>query len=279
MAPDGGLAYVSNFGLLEANHKVGTAGTTISVLDLEKLTERARFKLPDGYTAPHGLKLRPSKFNELFTNTEEGKEGMVVFDTASGAVLRTFALPPGVHNFVFDADGSHLFAFTMTEKVCRIDAESGHVETCTEAGSPRGIGWTADGRYVMVSGKNEIRLLDPVRLSTVRQIGKLDLGQVFYTAATADGRWFLAPAVLDRVLLAIDPKSGEVKHRVETGSPLMVGLDPDRKHAWISNVRTAGVLAEGKAREGGVSLLDLSTFTFTPVPGLVDANGIAVSSK
>src|SRR5437879_1262929 len=72
LAPDGRTAYVSNFGLLEANHKIGVPGTTISVIDIESHAERAQFRLPAGSTAPHGLKLRPPAHRELFTNAEEG---------------------------------------------------------------------------------------------------------------------------------------------------------------------------------------------------------------
>ena len=281
MTPDGRIAYVSNFGLLEANHKIGTPGTTISVLDLQTLSERTRFKLPEGFAAPHGLKLRPPKYKELFTNTEEGGGGMVVFDSDSGAVLRTFVLPPGVHNFVFSADGSLLFAFTMTGKICRISPDNGKVSRCADAGSPRGLSWTADHRYLILSGKDEILLLDPASLGFVKRIGKLDVGQIFYTAATTDGHWLLAPAVVDGLLLVVDTTTGTVAHRIETGSPLMLALDPDGKHAWMSNVRVPAGFSgpESKGRDGGVSLLDLTTFAVTPIPGIVDTNGVAISSQ
>ena len=280
ITPDGHLAYVSNFGLLEANHKVGTPGTTISVIDLQAPKERTRFALPDGFTAPHGLKLRPAKYKELFTNTEESGSGMVVFDAASGAVLRTFVVPPGVHNFVFNADGSWLFAFTLTGKICQIAPDTGKVKTCIETGSTRGLSWTADHRYLVASGKDEILFLSPVRLGVVKRIEKLDVGQIFYTAATPDGRWLLAPAVLNGVLLSVNASTGAVEHRIETGSPLMLALDPDGKHAWVSNVLVpAGFSGPGsKGQPGGVSLLDLTTFTVTPIPGIVDTNGIAISS-
>jgi len=281
VAPDGTTAYVSNFGLLEGNHKIGTPGTTISVVDLHHPAERARFKLPPGFTAPHGLKLRPPKYRELFTNAEEGSAGMVVFDAVSGAVLRTFPLPPGVHNFLFNADGSALFAFTFTGKVCRIDPHSGKVAVCVETGSPRGLAWTADGRSLIVSGKGELLIREPAHLSVVRRITNLGVGQIFYPAATADGRWLLAPAVLDGVVLVVDASTGKVAHRIETGSPLMVALDPDGKHAWISNVLVpAGLFGpDTKAREGGVALLDLTTFTTTAVPGIADANGLAITHR
>lgn len=281
LAPEGSTAYVSNFGLLEGNHKVGTPGTTISVVDLKHPAERTRFKLPAGFTAPHGLKLRPPKYHELFTNAEEGSGGMVVFDALSGTVLRTFPLPPGVHNFLFNADGSALFAFTLTGKVCRIDPESGKVAVCVETGSPRGLAWTADGRSLIVSGKGELLIIEPSHLSVVRRITNLGVGQIFYPSATADGHWLLAPAVLDGVVLAVDASTGAVAHRFETGSPLMVALDPDGKHAWISNVLVpAGLFGpDTKAREGGVVLLDLMTFTTTPISGIPDTNGLAITSR
>ena len=281
LTPDGRTAYVSNFGLLEANHKVGTPGTTISVLDLRRLTERTRFTLPAGFTAPHGLKLRPPKYHELFTNAEEGTTGMVVFDATSGSVLRTFPLPSGVHNFIFNADGSALFAFTMTGKVCRIDPEQGKIAACIDTGSPRGLAWTADHRYLIVAGKGELLILDPAQLSVIKTMTNLGVGQIFYPAATPDKRWLLAPAVLDGVVLAIDASTGAVAHRIETGSPLMLALDPNGKHAWISNVLVPAGFAgtNTKGRDGGVVLLDLTTFATTAIPGIPDTNGLAITSR
>lgn len=193
VTPDGRTAYISNFGLLEVNHKAGTPGTTISVLDLERRVESRRFHLPAGFAAPHGLKLRPPKYRELFTNAEEGSEGMVVFDAASGTVLRTFPLPAGVHNFVFNSDGSALFAFTTSGKVCRINPESGKVGVCVETGSPRGLTWTGDGRYLIVSGKGELLLLDPQSLSVVKRFGDLGVGQIFIPSRARMAAGFLLP--------------------------------------------------------------------------------------
>ena len=127
LTPDGRTAFISNFGLLEVNHQVGTPGTTISVLDIVRGAERAKFRLPAGATAPHGLKLRPPKYRELFTNAEAGNEMMIVFDANTGRVLRSFALPRGVHNFLFNADGTAVLAYTTTNEVLRIDPARGAV--------------------------------------------------------------------------------------------------------------------------------------------------------
>jgi DNA-binding beta-propeller fold protein YncE len=278
VTPDGLTAFVSNFGLLEANYKVGTPGTTLSVIDIDHRRERARYHLPEGYTAPHGLKLRPPRHRELFTNTEIGKEAMVVFDAASGDIARTFPLPPGVHNFLFNADGSVLFAFTPKGEVLSLDAESGKLLGRATTGSPRGLAWTSDSHDLIVSGRNEILFLHPATLSIERRIADLGVGQVFYPQATPDGRFILAPAVLDGVVLVIDVKTGEVSHRIPTGSPLLFILSRDGRHAWISNVLVPAAMLgpNGVGREGGVTRLDLTTFSVTPIPGTPDANGLAV---
>lgn len=279
LAPDGITAYVSNFGLLEANLQVGTPGTTISVLDCQASVEITRFTLPEGFTAPHGLKLRPPDYRELFTNAEMGLTGMVVFDAHKGSVSRTFALPPLVHNFVFDADGAWLYIFTLAGQVFRLDPRDGSVAAKIHTGSPRGLAWTADKRHLIASGRGEMLLLDALNLTVARRISGLGVGQIFYPAATPDGQWILAPAVLDGVVLVIEAGTGRIAHCVETGSPLLLALDPDGTAAWVSNVRIpAGLFGpETQPREGGVTHLDLSSFEISPVPGLVDANGLALT--
>ncbi|MGC4051846.1 MAG: hypothetical protein QM757_21085 [Paludibaculum sp.] len=227
-------------------------------------------------TAPHGLKLRPPGHRELFTNSEVGREGMVVFDAASGHVLRTFDLPPGVHNFVFQADGRALYAFTTTGRVLRVDPERGTLLAQAEIATPRGLGWTADGRRLIAGGRNELVLLNPEDLSVEARYGQLGVGQVFYASASTDGRWILAPAVLDGVLLILDAKTGRVERRIQTGSPLLTVADGAQ--VWISNVLVPPQMmpADAPPRNGGISLMDLRTFGITSIDGVPDANGIAV---
>lgn len=277
LTPDGKTAFVSNFGLLEVNHHVGTPGNSISVLDVSGGSERERFLLPDGCRAPHGLKLRPAAFTELFTNTESGKEEMVVFDTRSGGILRTFPLPPGVHNFVFAPDGTSLYAYTINNEVFRLDPQDGKILAEAKIPAPRGLAWTADHRQLLVGSKDALFVLNPTDLGAERQITQLGVGQIFYPTASPDGKWVFAPAVLDGTVLAISTTTWTVEHRIKSESPLQLVVDGD--HAWISNVLVPQMMlqTDSPPRKGGIVFLDLTNFTTSVVAGAPDANGIAAS--
>ena len=276
---DGETAYVTNFGLLEANHKVGNPGTTVSVIDVSKKRERTRFALPDTARAPHGLKLRPGHPNELFTNTEEGVEEMVVFDTTNGSVLRTFPLPSGVHNFIFSPDGSNCYAFTTTDRVLRLSATDGRIIAERRVPQVRGLSWTSDHSQLVVGGRGQVLVLNPETLSTTRTFADLPVGQTFYPSSSPDGRAFYAPAVLDGALIVIDGSSGRVRQRITMSSPLQVLFDGNQ--AWVSNVKVpTSMLKPGeKERLGGLVRLDTLTGQIEEIKGTEDANGIALAGR
>lgn len=276
VAPDGRIAYVSNFGLLEANHKIGTPGKSISVIDVVAGREIRKFMLPAPCLAPHGLKLRPPTYQELFVNAEEGQQALVVFAAHSGQLLRQIPIPPSVHNFIFDASGSRLYAFAIDGSVYRIDPEKGTVLAQAKVNSPRGLTWTSDGKELIASGKGELVLLNPNTLAVTRRISELQVGQIFYSKALTDGKTILAPAVLDGVVLVVNLRTGKVEKRIKTdGGPLQVCLDPSGLRAWIANVPLP---AKGQSDAVGITELDLQTCATRPIPGFPDVNGIAVTN-
>jgi DNA-binding beta-propeller fold protein YncE len=282
LSSDGRIAYVSNFGLLEANFKVGVPGKTISVIDIARGAEVKKLALPDGpLAAPHGVKLRPGMTvgSELFTNAEIG-DTMLVFDPISGKILRTFPLPSGVHNFIFSPDGASLYAFSTKGQVFKINPNLGHIDATANVASPRGLAWSADNAHLIVAGKGEIQLLDPQTLTAAKVFTGFDVGQLYYPTASPDGRLIFAPAVLEGVVLVIDAATGKVLQRVPTGSPLSVTIQPDQKTAWVSNVHVPPQMQAPGSQPllGGVSSLDLATFRITPLPDVIDANGLAISS-
>jgi DNA-binding beta-propeller fold protein YncE len=278
LSAEGHTAYVSNFGLLEANHHIGVPGTNVAVIDVQGRRVSGELELPKGLTGPHGLKLRPPRYQELFTNTEIGVETMVVFDVRTHKVKRQFALPEGVHNFVFKADGSALYAFTLKGQVCRIDPDSGAVIANATLGSPRGLAWSRNEQFLISSGKNELVYLNPNDLSVIRRVGDLGVGQIFYPSLTPDGKRILAPALIDSLVLVVDVDTGEVLARVKTGSPLMQSFLADGKVAVTSNVMVpAGLFSpDSTARDGGLVLIDLNTYQTTVIPGITDLNGLAI---
>jgi DNA-binding beta-propeller fold protein YncE len=276
LSEDGRTAYISNFGLLEADHKVGIPGTTISVIDVVQKRERTRFTLPAGARAPHGLKVRPGHPSELFTNTEDGQEEMVVFNKNDGTVLRTFPLPKGVHNFIFSENGSDCYAFTTADSVVRLDPKDGRILAQAAIPKVRGLAWTSDHTRLLAGGRGQLLLLNPKDLTVTRTFANLSVGQIFYPSASPDGRFFFIPAVLDGVLLVIDAQTGELQKRIATGSPLQVVFDG--KNAWVSNVKVpVSMLPAGASeRRGDLVRLDLSSYRFRSIEDTEDANGIAV---
>jgi outer membrane protein assembly factor BamB len=188
-----------------------------------------------------------------------------------------FALPHGVHNFVFSPDGTALYAFTTTNTILKLDPQSGAILATATIPSPRGLAWTTGAGQLIVGAKNELVFLNPSTLAIDKRWGPLGVGQVFYPTGSSDGKWIFAPAVLDGVVLVIDASTGAVAHRIQTGSPLQVIEDGNR--LWISNVLVPpAMLPAGAARRrGGIVALDLTTWSTTSIPGIEDTNGLAVS--
>jgi hypothetical protein len=256
---------------------VGTPGNSISVIDIAKRQERTRFPLPARARAPHGLKLRPEHPEELFTNTEDGLEEMVVLNATNGSVLRTFPLPAGVHNFIFSENGDDLYAFTITDRVLRLSPMDGSILAQAAVPHVRGLSWTSDHSQLLAGGRGEIELLDQKDLRVARTFSGLPVGQTFYPSPSPDGQAFYVPAVIDGVLLVVDANTGEVRKRIATGSPLQVLFDG--KYAWVSNVKVpASMLSPGEhERPGGLVRLDLATYQFQSIMNTEDANGIALA--
>ena len=81
VSADGKTAYVSNFGLNDADNRNGTPGDTVSVIDIENARVRTELHLPYGLKAPHGLGFRPQHSRELFVNAEQGDQMVVCLDS------------------------------------------------------------------------------------------------------------------------------------------------------------------------------------------------------
>ena len=268
VSQDGKTAFVSNFGLNDADNRDGIAGSTISAIDIASATLRAELRLPDSLKAPHGLAMRPGDRNELFTNAEQG-DRMVVFDGRNAHVMRTFSLPAGIHNFVFSKAGTEIFAFTPQGVVFRLNADSGGVEVTRDFGRPvRGLAWGSDHRHLLVSSRGAIELVDAKTLATQRRFLLPTATQSFYCAESPDGRFVLAPAVFAGEVTVFDARTGSPIEHLHTGTPLRVLMSPDGERAYVANV---------SARGKEISVIDMHSFAVTHIPGLEDVNGLALS--
>lgn len=261
VAPGGRVAYVSLFGITDYDSRIGTPGTRIARIDLTKGSISAFYTLPKGLAAPHGLKLRPPKRRELFVNAEAGGDAMVVFDAASGRVLRRFPLPPGLHNFVFARDGESLYGFAGARGVSRIDATTGRVIAHRDLGSPvRGLFVAASGN-VLAAGRGEIAVLSGTDLEVVARRKAPRAGQHVYLAELADGT-VVAPS-LDDGGVSVFPSQPRPVGFVPTGkTPIAARQGPDGR-VYVTN-----------ADDDHVTVLDAGLTPVSVLPGLSQPNGL-----
>jgi len=188
------------------------------------------------------------------------------------------ANPNLVHNFVFDRSGSRLYAFALDGNVYSIDPDRGIVLAQSNVGSVRGLTWTSDGRQLIASGKGELVLLSPATLAVTRRISGLQVGQIFYPTALADGKTVLAPAAVDGVLLVVNLQTGTVEKRIRIGAPLQLCLGPSGARAWITNVAAIRRDSAGaQSGRGGITELDLRNDTTREIGGFLNVNSIAVA--
>jgi DNA-binding beta-propeller fold protein YncE len=263
VTPDGRTAFVSQFGMRDFSHEIGSAGDHISRIDLRAGASSAQFALPGALRGPHGVKLRPGG-REVFTNAEIG-DAMVVFDVRTGAVRRTFPLPAHVHAFTFSHDGRAVFAFALADGVYKLDAETGAVLAHADLGSPaRSVQVSRNGRELLVAARGEVVFLDTGDLAVLRRFAVSGVTQVIYASMDEAAGLVLAPAPGEDVAVFLDIATGAERARVALGhTPTSTAFGPDGR-AYINNVGDTFVTA-----------VDLSDFSATRVGAFQRPNGLA----
>lgn len=262
---DGRFAYVSNFGLSDAKERAGTPGNTISVIDIKQGIEVRQFTLNERWRAPHGVKLRPGKARELFTNVEVSDQ-MIVLDTKTGDTLRRFPVAKGVHNFLFAQDGLTLYASAVDGAIYQLSAIDGKELARVNIGSPvRGMCWTADGQHLLATGWGELVELS-AGLAVERRMKVEGTTLLLYPAARGD-RWYV-PAVYEHTIVVMDARTGKEVGRIGAPGPLGVQFAPDGRRAYVPNVGPTG---------DRITVIDLGTEATTDVMGFQNANGLGFS--
>ncbi|HUG68472.1 MAG TPA: hypothetical protein VMM76_12035 [Pirellulaceae bacterium] len=281
LSADGRTAYVTHFGLKDYDELIGATGSTISIIDVEKMCELRRlytFGFDHGeetieeqfykYRAPHGVKLQPNT-NRLFVNVEANLGGtnnhhMLVYDlnTDASVPAAVWDIPEKTHNFVFSKDGKSLWLFSGPDGVTRFEfttiAQFPPDQKATfvrEVGTDeqqrlaiRGLTLTPDGERLIASGQGEILVLDSESLRLLHAIPVPDVRQFLYSSVTADGRFLLAPAVWEGKVVIIDLARQKVVQELLLGSdPVHVALSPDERSAYVTH-----------GRDNYISVLDIT---------------------
>jgi len=264
----GKKCFISNFGLEDYDLRIGKTGNMISVVDpfagkvVKELYTAADTAVHNG---PHGIKVRPGKYRELFVNTEIGGDTMLVFDTQHLIAKRKFALPKGTHNFSFSPRGDSLWIMAGQNGVYRIDPVNGALLQHADLPTPvRGL--LIAKQWIIASCKNEIFLLSKTNLSILKHFNNLQLkaGLILYSNITDDQKYILAPAPFDSVVLVIDAATGEVVHRLQTGDT-PINVQVSGMHGYVSH-----------AKDDYIGTIDLSTFRTSKDLKAFGTNGLIV---
>lgn len=260
--------FISNFGLEDYDLRIGKTGNVISVVDpykgelVKELYTSADTSVHNG---PHGIKVRPGKYRELFVNTEIGGDTMLVFDTQHLTIKRKFGLPKGTHNFSFSPRGDTLWIMAGQNGVYRIDPLNGALQQHAGLSSPvRGL--LVAKQWIVASCKNEIFLLSKTDLSILKHFNNLQLkaGLILYSNITDDQKYILAPAPFDSVVLVIDAATGDVVRRLQTGDT-PINVQVNGMYAYVSH-----------AKDDYIGTIDLSTFKTSKDLKAFGTNGLIV---
>lgn len=217
------VCYVTDFGVEDYDTRLGRPGKTISVIDpIRGNRLRVIETTPDSAgNMPHGIKIRPGAYRELFVNIEKG-DSMLVFDANQLQIIRRYALPAGTHNFVFSADGKRLWLMCGAGGVAAIDPQTGRMIHQLPIATPiRGL--SVAGKDLLASGVNELYVLSADDLHVKQHIEKLGVRQLFYSGVDPTNHVIVAPAALDSAVLLLDRHSGRLLTRLQTQrTPLQV---------------------------------------------------------
>lgn len=271
---DGKTAYVTNFGFKDYDSGIGSPGASISVIDIPSRAEKSRLYTfnPAEHkdyaqidSAPHGVKLRPPVENQLYVNLEHtGK--IFVYDVKTKTIIKKFNVSPNTHNLFFSPDGKTVWLMAAKDGVIKMNADTGEIIGSYASTTPvRGLKYTPDHRYLMVSAVNQITFIDPETLAVKKQFNNLGVGAILYSDITPDQKYILAPAAFDNQVLVIEVETGNVLKRIVTGlNPILALIDADGKYAYISN-----------ATDTHVTQIDLATFGTKKIKTKDGANGLA----
>ena len=264
-----GRAYVSNFGVEDYDNTLGIPGNSIAVINPENLSEITSWStfregIPeDSSKGPHGLKLRPNHQNELFVNLEYG-DAMLIFDTRTGKITRSFPIPKASHNFIFSPDGTVLWLMAGTNGLYEFDPDTGEELAHFPVQSAlRGLELTRDGKKLLLSCQNELYLLNSSHLELIKHYTDLGVKQIIYSCFSPDESLLFAPCPYDNKVLVIAVETGTILQELHTGkAPISVKISRDQTKAFVAN-----------ALDDHMSVIDLKDYSISSFGSVFKPNG------
>lgn len=256
VSPDGELAVVSNYG------PSGTAGSTLTVIDLEEVEVMATVDL-GRHRRPHGLAWIS---NDRLAVTTEGSKHLLVVDPMAGKVVLSAPTKQDVsHMVAVTPDGRRAFIANIgSGSVTVIDLNTGERLTNLATGKgAEGIDVTPDGKEVWI-GNRESDTLTVLDTQTLEILADVPCpGFPIRVKVSPDGSRVLVSAARGGEVVLFDRAARKELRRAKLDlsavpdapsrlfgdqfgdSPVPVGLviAPDGKTAWVAATQADVVVA------------------------------------
>ncbi|HEX4251728.1 MAG TPA: Hsp70 family protein [Pseudonocardia sp.] len=255
ITPDGGRAYVTNFG-----------SDTVSVVGSGFGTETIRVGQQPSVVAiaPNG------RFAYV---TGNGSGDVSVLNTSERAIVATVKVGIRPSGLAVTPDGGHVYvASQASAAVAVIDTATNTVTTTIPASEPAGVAITPDGRYAYVTnfgigiGPGNVSVIDTSSNSITATIpAGVTPGSI---AISPDGAHAYVTNFSSNTVTVIDTARRAVTSTVPVGqNPANLAVTPDSQHILVTN-----------QDDNTLSVLDAGSDTVvTTVPIGSQPNGIAIA--
>jgi YVTN family beta-propeller protein len=170
-----------------------------------------------------------------------GDRGMLVmFDLESGAALTRTPVGADAEGVDLSPSGSRIYVTSEAEnRVSVLDTRSAAVLVRFAVGvQPRATSFSPNGlrAYVANGASANISVIDTASLRKLRSIAMPDGMMPMHTAVSPEGAPLYVSTGRGREILAIDPDSGLVTARAESGArPRDLALRPDGRELYVVN--------------------------------------------
>lgn len=258
VSEDGKLAIVTNYG-------PKSDGTTLSVVDLDKMSEAGRVTYP-GLSGPHGIVIQGTK--AYFTN--EGDKTVVIFDFAANTLEQQIVEgQKRPHMLVLSKDGHTIFVSNIeSNNVSMLVTKTGKDWTQTNIGTgkgPEGMDLSPDQKELWVANSQD-GTVSVINVEKKKVVAKIDVKTKHSNRLkfTPDDRLALISDLGSGELVVVDVATRKEVKRIALGkSAEGILVQPDGSRAFVAvsgddkvavvdlkTLEVTGIFAVGKDPDG-----------------------------